>query len=87
MYWFDHVEDGLDDDIGMCVVKPSITATRQPKITVIHTDTIFHTVHLIPVYAKAVPIHPQEIPNQLHDYFHFFYINKYADHHSFTMTF
>ena len=87
--WFDHVGDAPDDNTGMWVVKPSVTAARQPKIAVIHTDAIFRAAHLIPVFAKAAPIPPtQEIsPNQSYDRFHLFYVNKFADHHSFATAF
>ncbi|KAN0094739.1 hypothetical protein V8E55_003026 [Tylopilus felleus] len=86
--WFDRVGDAPNDNTGMWVIKPSITAARQPKFAVIHTDTIFRAVHLIPVYAAAPPIPPEGIPpNQSYDHFRLFYVNKFADHHSFVTAF
>ncbi|KAH0838763.1 hypothetical protein J3R83DRAFT_7138 [Lanmaoa asiatica] len=86
--WFDHVGDAPNDNTGMWIVKPSVTAARQPKIAVIHADAIFRAAHLIPVYAAATPIPPQGIPpNRSYDHFRLFYVNKFADHHSFATAF
>ncbi|KAN0086206.1 hypothetical protein V8E55_007340 [Tylopilus felleus] len=86
--WFDRVGDAPNDNTGMWVIKPSITAARQPKFAVIYTDTIFRAVHLIPVYAAAPPILPEGIPpNQSYNHFRLFYVNKFADHHSFATAF
>ncbi|KAG9310710.1 hypothetical protein JVU11DRAFT_9308 [Chiua virens] len=57
--WFDRVGDAPSDDTGMWVVKPGYTAARQPKIAVIHIDSIFCTAHLIPVYAESPRIPPE----------------------------
>lgn len=87
IWWFDRVGNAPNDDTGMWIIKPSSNASRQPKIAVIHIDSIFHAAHLIPVYG-TLPIPSQGIPpNKSYDHFHLFYINKYADHHAFTTAF
>ena len=88
VHWFDHVSDVPDEAIGMWVVKPSVTAARQPKIAVIHVESIFRSVHLIPVYTVAAPFLSQGIrPNDSYNQFCLFYVNKYADHHAFATAF
>ncbi|KAI0002867.1 hypothetical protein BJV74DRAFT_876312 [Russula compacta] len=72
----------------MWVVKPSTTAARQPKLAVIHINSIFCATHLIPVFTAAPQLPPQGVhPHCSYDYFHLFYVNKFADHHAFTMVF
>ncbi|KAH9963681.1 hypothetical protein BJV74DRAFT_786692, partial [Russula compacta] len=73
---------------GMWVVKPSMTTARQPKFAIIHINSIFRAAHLIPVFVAAPQLPPQEIhPHCSYDYFHLFYINKFADHHAFATVF
>ncbi|KIK17698.1 hypothetical protein PISMIDRAFT_110931, partial [Pisolithus microcarpus 441] len=51
--WFDHVRDKPDTDTGMWVVRPAFTAQRRLSVGVIHVDTLYHAVHLIPLYATC----------------------------------
>jgi hypothetical protein len=53
IHWFDHVENAPHSNTGMWVVKPSVTAARQPKFAVIHINSIFCAAHLIPVFTAA----------------------------------
>ncbi|KAI6016684.1 hypothetical protein PISMIDRAFT_120166, partial [Pisolithus microcarpus 441] len=54
---------------------------------IIHTDTIYCAVHLIPVYAMH-NINCRDIkPHHSYNIFHSFYVNKYADHHAFEIAF
>ncbi|KAF8551067.1 hypothetical protein OG21DRAFT_1478282 [Imleria badia] len=46
--WF-VLSDEPDEDTGMWIVRPGYTTHRQPDISVIHVDTIYHAAHLIPV--------------------------------------
>ncbi|KAF8325909.1 hypothetical protein F5887DRAFT_1065217 [Amanita rubescens] len=57
---------------------------KVPIQSVIHIDTILRNVHLIPVFGDG------NVPQGLHyhhsfDVFDTFYVNKYADHHSFEI--
>ena len=52
--WFDHISNAPDEATGMWIVKPSITAARQPKIAVIHVESIFQSMHLIPVVIRKI---------------------------------
>ena len=86
--WFNSVGDAPNDNTGMWVVKPSVTAGRQPKFTVIHTNSNFHAAHLIPVFTSAPQPPPQGThPHHSYNHFHLFYVNKFANHHAFATAF
>jgi hypothetical protein len=81
---FKWVGRGPDPITGMWRVWPELRGS-QPVQAVVHIDTILHNVHLIPVFGTG------HIPLQLHysqslDIFSLFYVNKYADHHSFEVV-
>ncbi|KAH9988772.1 hypothetical protein BJV74DRAFT_773292, partial [Russula compacta] len=85
--WFDHIDNAPNDNTGMWIVKPSTTAARQLKLAVIHINSIFHATHLILVFTAASQLPPQGVhPHCSYDYFHLFYVNKFADHHTFAMV-
>ncbi|KAF8553111.1 hypothetical protein OG21DRAFT_1414849, partial [Imleria badia] len=48
-------------------------------------DTIYRAAHLIPVYGKHF-VPPFLHPMQSYDSFRLFYVNKFADHHSFEIA-
>ncbi|KAI6001402.1 hypothetical protein EDD15DRAFT_2385918 [Pisolithus albus] len=73
--WFDRVGDEPDADTGMWIVRPAFTTHRRPSIAVIHVDTIYRAAHLIP-FIK---------PHHSYDVFTTFYINKFIDHHAFSL--
>ncbi|KAN0138098.1 hypothetical protein V8E53_003987 [Lactarius tabidus] len=69
---------------GMWKVRPERVGGALPVQSVVHIDTILHNVHLIPVFGEG------SIPHRLHyskslDIFSSYYVNKYADHHSFEV--
>ncbi|KAL4070465.1 hypothetical protein J3A83DRAFT_4358646 [Scleroderma citrinum] len=77
VHWFDHVGDGPDEETGMWIVCPAI----------IHIDTMYCTVHLIPVYSDH-NINSRDLkPHYSYDMFHSFYVIKFADHHAFEIAF
>ncbi|KAI6123241.1 hypothetical protein EDD16DRAFT_1691592 [Pisolithus croceorrhizus] len=79
IHWFDHVRDGPDTATGMWVVHPGYCMCNLQNITI--------AVHLIPVYAMH-NINSADIkPHHSYDMFHLFYVNKYADHHTFKIAF
>ncbi|KAG1896333.1 uncharacterized protein F5891DRAFT_1130305 [Suillus fuscotomentosus] len=84
--WFDTIGDSLNEDTGMWVVQPAHNNNNTPHISVIHIDSIYRAAHLIPVYGTQV-IPAQHHHHQTYDIFHRFYVNKYADHHSFEIAF
>ncbi|KAG1890648.1 uncharacterized protein F5891DRAFT_1131624 [Suillus fuscotomentosus] len=84
--WFDTIGDSPNEDTGMWVVQPAHNNNNTPHISVIHIDSIYRAAHLIPVYGTRV-IPAQHHHHQTYDIFHHFYVNKYADHHSFEIAF
>ena len=80
---FKRVGCGPDPVTGMWKVWPEFVG-HIPVWSVVHIDMILHNVHLIPAFGDGF------IPRQLHyskslDIFSSYYVNKYADHHSFEV--
>ncbi|KAI6094447.1 hypothetical protein EDD16DRAFT_1503146 [Pisolithus croceorrhizus] len=82
--WFDRVGDKPDTDTGMWIVRPAFTAQRRPSIGIIHVDTLYRAAHLIPLYATR-PVSRNLKPHHSYDSFTAFYINKFIDHHAFSL--
>ncbi|KAG1728409.1 hypothetical protein EDD22DRAFT_982701 [Suillus occidentalis] len=83
--WFSHVLDARDPDTGMYVVAPATLEDDTPDISIIHIDCIFRAAHLIPLYGsnflpRAVTSHDS------YDVFRSYFVNKYADHHTFEIA-
>ncbi|KAI6103788.1 hypothetical protein EV401DRAFT_2019548 [Pisolithus croceorrhizus] len=57
---------------------------RCPSIGIIHVDTLYRTAHLIPLYATR-PVSRNLKPHHSYDSFTAFYINKFIDHHAFSL--
>ncbi|KAG2144386.1 uncharacterized protein EDB93DRAFT_1241271 [Suillus bovinus] len=85
IHWFDVIGDAPDEDTGMWVVQPSFDG-HSPNISVIHIDAIYHAAHLLPLYGVDFIPCAINFSNSL-DKFHAFYVNKFADHHAFEITF
>ena len=85
IHWFDHIGDGPDEATGMWMVFPSFTWGSWPNTTVIHIDAIFCAAHLIPVYNRNF-MPPDITPYNPYDSFHWFYVNRFADHHTFEIV-
>ncbi|KIN93763.1 hypothetical protein M404DRAFT_170289 [Pisolithus tinctorius Marx 270] len=90
VHWFDRVGDNPDEDTGMWIVCPSYLAPRTHNIrnlAAIHVDTIYRAAHLIPIYSTH-NINSRDVrPHCSYDMFHSFYVNKFADHHTFEIAF
>jgi hypothetical protein len=70
-----------DEDTGMWLVEPEFK-DGEPHIAIVHIDTIFRAVHLLPYFGKdTVPL-DLSYGDSL-DHYDKFYVNKFADHHSF----
>ncbi|KAI5996525.1 hypothetical protein F5J12DRAFT_907094 [Pisolithus orientalis] len=82
--WFDRVGDDPDVDTGMWIVHPALTANRHLATAVIHVDTIYHAAHLVPLYSTH-PIPRTIKPHHSYDAFTTFYVNRFIDHHAFSL--
>ncbi|KAI6109271.1 hypothetical protein EDD17DRAFT_1487698 [Pisolithus thermaeus] len=86
MHWFDRIGDEPDETTGMWTVHLSLNRHDECNISVIHVDTIFRAVHLIPIYGQDF-ILQDIVPCHSYDTFHSFYVNKFADHHAFEVAY
>lgn len=83
---FKRVGRSPDPATGMWRVRPEVVGSEsRPLRSVVHIHTILHNVHLIPDFGTGFIPHRLHYSNSL-DVFSSFYINKYADHHSFEVT-
>jgi hypothetical protein len=83
VWWYALTDDSghQDEDTGMWMVEPEYKGD-EPHISVVHIDTIFRAVHLLPYFGKdTVPL-GLSYEHSL-DYYDRFYVNRFADHHSF----
>ncbi|KAH9912325.1 uncharacterized protein B0H18DRAFT_1088486 [Fomitopsis serialis] len=80
--WYDKVVEDPSDVTGMYVVEPELDPdSGQQASSIVHLDSIFRAVHLMPVFGDT------SIPINFHfsytlDAFESFYVNKYGDYHS-----
>ncbi|KAG0693860.1 hypothetical protein DFH29DRAFT_815943 [Suillus ampliporus] len=86
VWWFDTIRDLPNEDTRMWVVQPAHNANNMPHISIIHINSIYRAAHLIPVYGTQL-VPPQHQHYQTYDVSCHFYVNKYADHHSFEIAF
>ncbi|KAG2154319.1 uncharacterized protein EDB93DRAFT_1239624 [Suillus bovinus] len=84
VHWYSHVLKGRNPDTGVYIVTPTTNDDDTPDVSIIHVDSIFHAAHLIPVYGSDfIPIISL---HDSYDMFNSYYVNKYADHHSFEIA-
>lgn len=90
IHWFTNIGEQPDKDTGMWLVRPlSVTSSNgvtDPKLSVIHTDTIVCAAHLMPFFGKDSVPHHVNHTNSL-DKFSTFYVNKFVDHHANEIAF
>ncbi|KIM60579.1 hypothetical protein SCLCIDRAFT_123900, partial [Scleroderma citrinum Foug A] len=87
VHWFDRIGDSPDESTGMWIVRPGYQARNIRNIAVVHIDTIYRAAHLIPVYSTHRIDSEDFSPHRSYDMFQSFYVNKFADHHTFEIAF
>jgi len=87
VHWFDRVGDSPDESTGMWIVHPGHQTRNVRNIAVVHIDTIYRAAHLIPVYSTHNIDSRDFRPHRSYDMFQSFYVNKFADHHTFEIAF
>ncbi|EIW82031.1 hypothetical protein CONPUDRAFT_152917 [Coniophora puteana RWD-64-598 SS2] len=85
IHWFSQVRDVQDEDTGMYIVAPDYNDDGTSLLAVVPINSLVCAAHLIPFYGDKF------IPEGLKHYssynnFFGFYINRYADHHSFEIA-
>jgi hypothetical protein len=82
--WYSYVGNQPDEDTGLWKIEPDTEDDGNPHLAVIHLDTIFRAVHLIPAYRTAEFISRTITMHSSLDSFNIFYVNRFADHHLFA---
>lgn len=83
--WYSHVGYEPDEDTGFWMVKPDLDNAGDPRLTIIHLDSIYRAVHLLPAHQNNTFVDRTITMHSSIDIFQLFYINKYADHQSFEI--
>ena len=82
--WFSYIGESPDDDTGMWVVEREMRDDDSPLMDFIDIGTILRSCHLLPVYGKEM-ISSHITHETSLDAFRAYYVNKFADHHSFEI--
>jgi hypothetical protein len=83
--WFSRVGDKPDEDTGMWIVEPDFKPDGSRCMDIIHLDSVVRAAHLLGVCGQDFVPHNLSCHNSL-DAFALFYVNKFADHHSFEIA-
>jgi hypothetical protein len=85
VWWYTLSDDTgcRDEATGMWLVEHEYQG-EEPYLAVVHIDSIFRAVHLLPFFGRECISQWFSHSNTL-DTYAMFYVNKYADHHSFEM--
>ena len=82
--WFSYVGNSPDEDIGMWVVQREKWQDGSPLMDFIFIDTILQSYHLLSMYGEVtIPSDVTYVTSLTN--FKIFYVNKFADHHSFEL--
>jgi len=84
--WFSVVGDEPENETGLWMVEPEVHDDDRPYLAVIHLESIFRAAHLIPAYRTSHFVRRSLTMHDTLDEFKFFYVNRYADHHTFEIT-
>ena len=72
-----------DQSTGMWLVEREYR-NGEPHLAVVHVDSILRAVHLLP-YFRREPVSRDVTQDNSLDRFGAFYVNRFADHHSFKI--
>ena len=88
VHWFCRAGDSPEVNTGMWVVDKMDTVNDdgESPTAILHLDTIVRAAHLIPVFGRE-RVSPTLSFTDTLDRFTKFYVNKFADHHSFETAF
>ena len=84
--WFSRVGNSPNNNTGLWIVEPDISDEDSEILTsVIHHDTIIRAAHLLLVFGHEYVSRTLSSTDTLNE-FTSFYVNKYADHHTFKIA-
>ena len=84
---YSHVGSEPDEDTGFWMVEPDTDDDGDPCLAVIHLDSVYRAVHLLPVHQDNTFVE-RTTGITMHsslDMFQLFYINRFVDHQSFEV--
>jgi hypothetical protein len=85
IHWYSHVGSEPDEETGLWMVEPDTDDSGDPHLAIIHLDSIYRAVHLLPAHRNNTFVDHAITMHSSLDSFKLFYINKYADHQSFEV--
>ncbi|KAF8124221.1 hypothetical protein EV363DRAFT_1403324 [Boletus edulis] len=85
VHWYKQIGSQPDNATGLWMVCPMIREDRSHELSVIHLDSVFRAVHLLSMFSNSDLIHPAVCYDTFLDAFKAYYVNKFADHHSFEI--
>jgi len=83
--WYSHVGSEPDENTGLWMVEPDTNDSGDPFLAIIHLDSIYRAVHLLPAHRNNAFVDRTLTMHSSLDTFKLFYINKFADHQSFEV--
>ena len=83
--WYSHVGSEPDDETRLWMVEPDTNDAGDPHLAIIHLDTIYRAVHLLPAHQNNTFVKRTITMHSSLDMFQLFYINRFADHQSFEV--
>lgn len=86
--WFSKLDDCPDPVTGFWRVAPDRHEDSEPIYQIIHLDTIFRAVHLLPCFGDSfIPNKLMRTPRRSLDAFRELFVNCFTDHHSYDIIF
>ncbi|EIW75218.1 hypothetical protein CONPUDRAFT_66179, partial [Coniophora puteana RWD-64-598 SS2] len=85
IHWFSRVRDVRDEDTGMYIVSPDHNDDGTSLLAIVPVNSLVRAAHLIPFYGDKFIPEDLKHYNSYNDFFGF-YVNRYADHHSFEIA-
>ncbi|KAI9464857.1 hypothetical protein HD554DRAFT_2026158 [Boletus coccyginus] len=85
VHWYKYISSQPDNSTGLWMVHPFFKDDGSCKLSVIHLNSIFLTVHLLPIFGNSTPIYPVVNLHNSLDAFKGYYVNKFANHYSFEI--
>ncbi|EIW76544.1 hypothetical protein CONPUDRAFT_129795 [Coniophora puteana RWD-64-598 SS2] len=85
VHWYNWDGDERDENTGMYVVRPSMTASNSRHVEVVHVDSLVRGAHLLPVFGGQLIPKDMKCYHSL-DSFEAFYVNRFADHHAYELA-
>ncbi|KIK73518.1 hypothetical protein PAXRUDRAFT_178221, partial [Paxillus rubicundulus Ve08.2h10] len=85
VHWFDHIDDVPDELTGMWMVSPPFLNDGSQNFAVIHINSIIQSAHILLIFGKEGVLPFINCHNSL-GVCHGFYVNHFADHHTFELA-